>query len=155
ADVRTPVAADLGLVTHAAQGHPYELAIRRARNALPKRGLTNTGWAHEAKNRTAQLIYPLLDSEILDNALLDLLQPVVVFVQHLLGAGDVLDDLGPLLPRHLDQPVDVVADHRRFSRHRGHHLQLVQLASGLLAGFLRHARLGDLLLELGDLVAAL
>ena len=79
----------------------------------------------------------------------------MVFVQHLLGAGDVLDDLGPLLPRHLHQPVDVITDNSRLGGHRRHHLELVQLARGLLACLFRHAGLGDLLLELGDLVAAL
>ncbi len=63
--------------------------------------------------------------------------------------------LRALLPRHLHQPVDVVAHHGRFGRHRRHHLELVDLGGGLLARLLRHAGLGDLLLELGDLVAAL
>ena len=63
--------------------------------------------------------------------------------------------LGALLPRHLHQPVDVVAHHRGLGRHRRHHLQLVELGRGLLARLLGHAGLGDLLLELGDLVAAL
>ena len=121
----------------------------------PERGLADARRSNEAQDRATQLVDPLLDSEILDDALLDLLQAKVVLVQHLLGAGDVLDDLGPLLPRHLDQPVDVIADNSRFGGHRRHHLELVQLARGLLACLFRHAGLGDLLLELGDLVAAL
>ena len=70
-------------------------------------------------------------------------------------ARDVLEYLGALLPRHLDQPVDVVAHHGRFRGHRRHHLELVELGGGLLARLLGHAGLGDLLLELGDLVTAL
>ena len=39
-------------------------------------------------------------SQEFQDALLDLLQPIVVFVQDLFGAVDIADFLGPFLPRH-------------------------------------------------------
>src|SRR6185437_6290118 len=114
ADVGAAVTADFGLIAHAAQGHTHELAVRGASNALAQGGLADARGTHEAQDRAAQLVDPLLHSEVLDDALLHLLQPIVVLIQDLLRTGDVLDDLGALLPRHFDEPVDVVAHHRRL-----------------------------------------
>ena len=128
ADVRAAMAADLGLVTHAAERHAHELAVRGARDALAERGLADARRTDEAQDGALDLVDALLDGQVLDDAFLDLLQPKVVFVQHLLGARDVLEDLGAFLPRHLHQPVDVVAHDGGFRRHRRHHLELVELA---------------------------
>ncbi len=86
------------------------------------------------------------------NALLDLLQAVMVGVQHVLRLGQIVADAGTFLPGHADQPVDVVANHRSLGGHGRHHPQLVQLGLGLGLGFLGHACLLDLLLELFGLV---
>jgi hypothetical protein len=79
----------------------------------------------------------------------------VVFVQHLLRVVDVLQQPRALFPWHLDQPVDVVAHHGGFGRHRRHQLQLVDLGRGLVARFLAHPGFGDLLFEFGQFIAAL
>ena len=121
----------------------------------PSEVLPTPGGADQAQDGSAQLLDAMLHGQVLDDALLDLVQAKVVLVQHRFGLGDVLQDLGALLPRHLHQPVDVVADDRRLRRHRRHHLQLVEFGGGLLAGLLGHARLGDLLLQVRELVAAL
>ncbi len=114
ADVRAAVTADFRFIAHATQGHTHELAVGGARDALPQRGLADTRRPHQTKNRSAQLLDPLLYSEVLDDALFDLIEPVVILVQDLLGPGNVLDDLGPLLPRHLHEPIDVIAHDGRF-----------------------------------------
>ena len=51
ADVGAPVAADLGLVVHAAEADARELAAGRARDALAERGLADAGRADEAQDR--------------------------------------------------------------------------------------------------------
>jgi hypothetical protein len=51
ADVRAAVAADLGLVAHAAQRQPRELATRGARDAARDAGLTDAGRTDEAQDR--------------------------------------------------------------------------------------------------------
>ncbi|GBE50121.1 hypothetical protein BMS3Bbin13_01050 [bacterium BMS3Bbin13] len=141
------MAADLRLIAHAAERHAYELAARRARDRAPERGLADAGGADQAQNRSLQLAHALLHREILDDAFLHLLEPVVVLLQHLLGGAEVVADLGALLPRHVHQPLDVVADYGRLRRHRGHEAQLVQLPDGLGLDVLRHAGLFDLLGE--------
>ncbi len=125
------MAADLGFVAHAAERHAHELAIGRARDRLPERGLADAGRPDQAQDRRLQLVDALLHGEVLDDALLDLLEPVVVCVQHLLGSREILADLALLLHGNADQRVDVVAHDRRFRRHRRHQPQLLQLGFGL------------------------
>ena len=118
----------------------------------PSEVLPTPGGPDQAQDRALELLHALLHREVLDDALLDLLEAEVVLVQHLLCAGEVVLDLGALAPRRLHQPVDVVADDRGLGGHRRHQLQLRELGVRLLARLLRHARARDLLLELGDLV---
>ena len=66
---------------------------------------------------------------------------------------EVLLDLALDAPRDRQQPVEVVAHHRRLGRHRAHLLELLQLGQGLVARFLRELGVLDLLLELLDVVA--
>ena len=76
----------------------------------------------------------------------------MIVVQDLLGAAEVLGLAGGLLPRHADQPLDVVAGDRRLGRNGRHRLEAAQLLLGFLADFLGHAGRLDLLLEVLDLV---
>jgi hypothetical protein len=147
ADVGAAVAADLGLVAHAAQRHAHELAAGGAGHALAQRGLAHARRAHQAQDGRLDLVDALLHREVFEDAVLDLVQAVVVFVEHVLGIGQVVLDLGLLAPGQVDQGVDVVAHHGGFGRHGRHQLELLQLALGLLARFLGHARGLDLLLE--------
>ncbi|MCY1535577.1 hypothetical protein D9M68_709890 [compost metagenome] len=117
ADVGAAVAADLGFVTHAAQRHAGVLAAGRLRDRLPQRGLADTRWAHEAQDGCLYLVDALLHREVFKDAVLDLLEAVVVGVEHGLGIGQVVLDLGLLAPRQADEHVDVVAYHRGFGRH--------------------------------------
>ena len=153
ADIGPAMAADLGLVTHAAQRHAHEVAARRLGDRLAERRLADARRADQAEDRTLHLVDALLDREVLEDALLDLLQAVMVGVENVLGVLQVLDDLGRLAPRDRQQPFEVVAHHRRFGRHRAHGAELLQLAIGLLARLLGEAGLLDALLHLGDLVA--
>ena len=114
ADVGPPMATDLGLVTHPAQTHANELAVHRAGDGAAQRGLAHTRRAHQAENRSAQLLDALLHRQILDDAFLDRLQAVVILIQKLLRLGQIDPAFGFLLPRHIDQPVQVVAHHRRL-----------------------------------------
>ena len=84
ADIGAPVAADLGLVAHAAERHAHELAAGRLRDRLAERGLADAGRPDQAQDRPGQLVGALLHGEILDDALLDLLQAVVIVVEDLL-----------------------------------------------------------------------
>jgi hypothetical protein len=90
ADVRAAVAADVGLVAHAAQRDPDELAAHRLGDALAEARLAHARRADEAENRTrAAFADPALleleHGEILDDAALDLLQVMVIAVEDRAG----------------------------------------------------------------------
>src|SRR5690606_13933010 len=80
ADVGAAVAADRGLVVHAAEADAVELAPERASDGAAERGLTDTGRADEAEDRALLVLLELADGEVLDDALLDLLEAGVVLV---------------------------------------------------------------------------
>jgi len=149
------VTADLGLVTHAAERHPDELATRRLGDGLAERGLADAGGTDEAQDRAGELVRPLLHGEVLDDPLLDLVEAEMVLVEQRLGTEQVLLDLRALAPRDAEHPVEVVAHDGRLGRHRRHLAQLLQLGRRLVAGFLGELGLLDLLLELGQFVAAI
>ena len=96
-----------------------------------------------------------LHREVFQDALLDLVQAVVIFFQDALGLFDVELVLGVLVPRQRQEPVEVVAHHGRLGRHRRHHLELLDLALALLARLGRHLLLAQLVFQLLDLVLEL
>ena len=81
ADVGAAVAADLGLVAHAADREPDELAADRAGDRLAERGLADARRADEAEDRAGEVVLQLRDGEVLEDPLLDLLEVVVVLVE--------------------------------------------------------------------------
>ena len=127
ADIGAAVTADLGLVTHAAERHAHELAAGRLGDRLAERGLADARRADEAQDRAGEPVGALLHGEILDDAVLDLVEAVVVVVEHVLGDGEILLDLRLLAPRNAEHPVEIVAHDRRLGRHRRHLAQLLHL----------------------------
>ncbi|KAJ0336313.1 hypothetical protein COL154_014365, partial [Colletotrichum chrysophilum] len=130
ADIGTAVAGYLGLVPYAAKRHPHIFATRGLGDRLGERRLADAGRSHQAQDGPLDLVHALLHRQELQDALLDLLQTVMVLIQHPLGDTQVLAHLAALLPRHAGHPVEVVAHHRGFGRHRRHLLQLVELGLG-------------------------
>jgi hypothetical protein len=100
ADVGAPVAADLGLVAHAAEGDAHEGAAGGVGDRLAERGLADPGRAGEAEDRGAAVVARELEhGHVLEDALLDLVEAVVVVVE-LLGDGVEVDlVLGADAPR--------------------------------------------------------
>ena len=155
ADVGAPVTANLGFVAHAAEAHAHELAAGRVGDRLAKRRLAHAGRSDEAEDRALELVGARLHREVLDDALLDLVEAVVLGIEDLLRFVEVLLDLALDAPRDREQPVEIVAHDGRLGRHRAHLLELLQLGERLVLGFLRELGVLDLLLELGDIVAFL
>ena len=145
------MAANFSLVAHAAQRHAHELAAGRLGDRHAERSLADARRSDEAEDRALGILDQLAHGEELEDALLDLLQAVVVFVQDLLGVVDAADFLGFLLPRHGQQPVEIVAGDGRFGRHGRHRFELLELLDGLFEDVLRHAGGFDLLLQLVEL----
>src|SRR6266498_527129 len=155
ADIGPSMPADLRLVAHSAERDAHEVAARGPRDRLAERGLAQAGRTDQAQDRPGQLVDALLDREILDDALLDLLQAEMVVVGNLLGEHEALLELGLLAPWDRQQPVEIVAHDGGFRRHRRHLPQLLELVLGLFARFLGELDLLDLVLELAELVASL
>ncbi len=153
ADVGAPVTADLGFVADAAERETDELAVHRARDRLRQRCLADSGRPGEGEDGCLRLLDQRADGEEFKDALLDLLQPVMIFVQNLFGAFQIAALSALLVPRHRNQPVEIVARHGRFGRHRRHRLQALELLDRFLLDVLRHLALFDLFLQLVDLVA--
>ena len=112
------MAADLRLVADAAERHAHELAVERARDRLADRRLAGAGRADQGQDRAGALVLldpallaELAHGEVLDDPVLDVLEPVVVGVEHLARVHGVEPLLGGLAPRHCEQPVQVGPDH--------------------------------------------
>ena len=92
ADVGPAVAADLGLVAHAAERDADELAVEGAGDRAPERGLADARRPDEAEDRALErLLERLAHREVLEDPLLDLLEVVVVLVEDLAGAVEVVE----------------------------------------------------------------
>ncbi len=146
ADVGAPVAADLRLVPHAAERDPDELPVHGASDGLTERGLAHARRADQgehgpgatAADDAKALVAPALaDGQVLDDALLDVVQAGVVLIQHPARAGDVVGVLGPLVPRDVEDRVEPGADPAGLRRRVGGALQLVDFLEGRFADLLR------------------
>src|SRR5690606_30200173 len=161
ADVRAAKTTNFGFVAHAAQTHTDKLAPHSPRNRRAERRLADAGRANEAQNRARALAANMVDrlllfqllrafltqlphGQKLKDALLDILQTVVILVKHLARVSDVEVIDAHLVPRQAGQPVEIRADDAIFSRLRWQLRQPVKLAIGFLERFLGHARFVDL-----------
>ena len=108
------MAANLGFVAHAAKRDADELPLHRAGDGLAERGLADAGRADEAEDRALHVAFELADREVLDDALLDLVEIVVIFVEHAPCFDRIEAILGDLVPRQLEDPLDIGADHLRL-----------------------------------------
>src|SRR5262249_12975769 len=161
-DVRPPMPADLRLVTDASQRHPRELPPQRAGDALAEAGLAHPGRTYEAEDGLARravsrharrrgrcgaietggaLFAELLHREVLEDAVLDLLEVVVIFVEDLPRPGHVDGAARQLVPGQGRHPVEVRDDHAVLGRGGGGATETPQLAVRLAARLLRRPRL--------------
>ena len=125
-DVRTTMPANLGFITHTAQGQTDKLATRGARDALRKAGFTDARRTNETKNRALELLRQGLHGEIFEDAFLDLFEPVMIFIEDVFRLDEVMTFFALFVPRQVENPVDVVANDGRFRARRMHHLELLE-----------------------------
>ena len=91
ADVGAAMAADLGLVAHAAERDAHELAAERLRDRARQRGLADARRADEAQDRPLHRRVQLAHREVFEDAILHLVEAGVLVVQDALGARQVDD----------------------------------------------------------------
>ena len=133
------MAADFGLVVHAAHGNAREFAAERARDGAAQRGLADAGRPHEAQDGAFQHGLELQDGQVIEDALLHLFQVVVIFVQDLRGAFHVDIRTGGNGPRQAGHPFEVGAGHAVFGRGGRHAGEPVEFAQGLGLDAFGHA----------------
>ena len=142
--------ADIRLVPHTAQRHAHIFPLQGAGDALPDAGLARARSADKQQDRTRLLTLEAHHGQLLDDALLDLFQPVVILVEHLgrLVERDILRLF--LLPGQGGEKVEVVVQHGRF-RALSFVLEPGEHLVGLLAGGLVHAGFLDFDLQLSQI----
>ena len=86
ADVSAPVTTNFRLVTYSAERKANELAICGPGDGLGERRLAHTGRAYEAENGALLFSNQLPNGQKFEDTLFDLLQPVMIFFQYLLGS---------------------------------------------------------------------
>src|SRR5439155_21586238 len=108
-NVGAAMPADLCLVPHATEREADELAPERARDRLPERSLAGAGWADEAEDRPLRIVLQLAYREEPEDAVLDLVEVVMVLVENPAGVLDIEVVLGRGRPGQADQPFEVGA----------------------------------------------
>jgi len=146
------VTADFRFVTHAAQRNPHKFPPDGACDGFAERSFTNPRRTHQANDGALELADARLDRQILDDPLLDLLQTVMVVVEDTFGGIQIDLIVSIIAPGQRDHPVDIVAHHSCFGRHRRHHLELFELLDSLVLRFFGHLLGEDLFFEFLDLV---
>ena len=145
------MAADLGLVAHAAQADAQELAAQRFGDAFAQRGLADARRAHKAEDRAFHLVArQLAHGDMFDDARLDLLKPVMRAFQDVFGVFQVQVFLAELMPGQSQQPVEIGVDDARLRRHRRDDAQARHFFHGFLVDFAGQARASNALLQLVD-----
>ena len=134
------MAADLGLVVHAAQADPHELAPQRLGDALAQRGLARARRAGEAEDRALHVLLELAHGQVLEDPLLDLLEVVMVGVEDLARPAQVEPVAAGLAPGKDRQPVEIGADDRVLGRAGVHAGQPLELALRLMQNILAAGR---------------
>ena len=114
ADIRLAVAADLRLVVHAAERDTRELAVRGVGNAHGNARLAGARRADKAQHAALDIGRELAHGQILRDAVLDLFEAEVLFVQHLARGAHVERFLRARVPRQLEADVQIIADDSRL-----------------------------------------
>ena len=132
ADVGAAMAADLGLVAHAAERDAHELAARGARDRLAERGLADARRADEAEDRALHALRPAPAPRGTRGCAPSASRARSGPRRGSRSASSMsLLLVLVLLPGQREDPVDVVAHDRRLGAHRRHHLELADLLLGL------------------------
>ena len=154
ADVRPAVAADLGLVAHAPERQAHELAAHRARNRTPERRLAHPRRPGETQDRPLGILFELAHGQIFEDAVLDLFEVVVVFVQDVARVRNVEVVLGRHRPGQVDEPFQIGPHHRVFGRLGRDDLEALEFVVGRLERGFGHLGLVDLLAQFVQLAGA-
>ena len=142
--------ADFRFITHTAQRNAGKFTLNSLGNTACQTGLAYARRSYQTQNRSACAFGQCTYCQILQNALLNLLQAVVVIIKNSLSLIQVKIILGKFAPRQCQQRINIGADYRSLRRHRRHFRQTSQLLIDFFRNVLRHFQLGHLLLVVSD-----
>src|SRR5439155_7591017 len=138
----------------ASEGAGYGLAERRLADTRGTDQREDGARAASGRGAEPPLLAELAHGQILEDALLHVLQSGVVLVEDPAGLGDVEVVLAADVPRHVEEPVQVGPAPALLRLLLGHPLEPPAPALGLLAHVVRHAGLLDpLAVALDDVLA--
>ncbi len=109
ADVSAAMAANFGFIMHAAQRQPHKLASQRPRNRFAQRSLAHARRSDEAQDRTFHIRLQPPHGKIVENAVFNFFQIVVIGIQNFFGLRNLNFLPGSFGPRQHGQPLHVVA----------------------------------------------
>ena len=89
ADVGAAMSSNLGFVTHAAQRQAHKLSARSASDRFSQTRLANSRRADKTENRAARVLHQLTHGKVFENAVLDLVQTEMVFVENFFSLGEI------------------------------------------------------------------
>ncbi len=145
ADVGAPMPPDFRLIVNASESDACEIAPHRSGDGLGQAGLAHAGRTGEAENGPLRIGGENTHRQVFENAVLHLLQAVVVFIEHALRLLQIQIVLRLHAPGHVEDPVQIVADHRGLGHHGRHRLQAGNFLFHLFPDILRHGALLQLL----------
>ena len=128
ADIGAAVTAQFGFIVQAAEAHALELPAHRTGDGLPQRGLADARRPDEAEYRRVGVRIQLHHGQGFENALLDVFEPVMVFVEYHAGVFEVELILGLLAPGQFGDEFQVPPGHLVVGGVGGHAAQALQLA---------------------------
>ena len=137
--------ANFGFIANAAERHPHVVAADRASDRASETGLTDAWRADKTDDRRAQFVAgEFAYGDVLDDAVLDLVEAVVIFVEDLARRFQAEVVFRFDRPGQLGQPFEIGADHTDLGRHRVLLLESFDLGECLLLHFLGHPARFDL-----------
>jgi hypothetical protein len=101
--------SNLGFIPHSAKSQPDEFAAGGAGDRHSKRGLSNARRSDKTQDRSFWLLDQLTYRKEFEDAVLDLVETVMIFVQYLFCCIDISNFARSFLPRHRQQPVEIIA----------------------------------------------
>ena len=152
-DVRAAVPADFRLVAHTTERHTDELPPQCMRNRFAERRLADAGRTDEAENGAGQVTDAPEHGDVIEDALFDFVQPVVVGLEHRAGVIEIDRVVGAYRPRQSKRPVEPASRHGCVGRHRRSALEFPQFPVCPRGDYRRQAALGDLFGELLEFIA--
>ena len=114
ADVGAAVAADLRLVMDTAQTHAGKFTAHALRHRMGDGGLAHTRRADQTDDLPLHILVQLAHRQQLQNPFLDLLQTIMIPVQHLAGMGLIQIILRGCVPGQRQTGVQIAADDAAF-----------------------------------------